>query len=198
MPLKGHISASRVKLLLVNGKSESGFGAGALTYAKQIAREMVGAVEPDFMTFDMERGVELEWQACEVYAERNLVELIDCGWRSHPTVEHFGGTADRLIGTTGGVEVKCPNNANHHANLTEWAQLKDYTAQIQSYIAIYELDWMDWVSYSDNFPAPLDLSVKRVYRDPVMIHQIEERVTEFWDNIVQKEYDILTALIKKG
>ena len=198
MPKIANVSASQVKLLLVNGKSESGFGSGALTYAKQLAREMVGAVEPDFMTYDMERGLELEWQACETYAERNLVELIDCGWRSHPHVPHFGGTADRLIGATGGVEVKCPNNANHHANLTEWAQLKDYTPQIQSYIAIYELDWMDWVSYNDNFPAPLDLATHRLYRDDKLIETIEQRVTEFWTNIVQKEYDILTALIKKG
>lgn len=197
MPLKGNISSSQVKLLLVNGKSESGFGAGALTYARQLAREMIGAVEPDFMTYDMERGIETEWQACEVYAERQLVKLIDCGWRGHPIIPHYGGTADRLIGDMGGVEVKCPNNPNHHLNLIGPGQLGDHLVQIQSYIDIYELDWMDYVSYNENYPEPLDLAIKRVYRDDDMIERIQERVTAFWP-IVEIEYKHLESLITKG
>ena len=61
MPKQGFISASKVGVILKNGKGQT-FTVGAITYAEEIAQQVIGVKpEPDFKSFDMERGIENEW-----------------------------------------------------------------------------------------------------------------------------------------
>jgi hypothetical protein len=181
----------------VNGKQEDGFGVGAISLARELARQIVGVEdEEEYISFDMRRGIESEWIACEVYAERNLVTFEDPDFITHPDIPFFGGTPDRLVGVHGGMDVKCPNNKNHHENILFAAQLSGYKHQFQSYMAITGREWWDFVSYNSNFPVPIDLVSHRMERDEPYIKVIEDRVESFWP-IVQREVQCLQEKIEE-
>ena len=191
MPKQGFISASKVGVILKNGKGQT-FTVGAITYAEEIAQQVIGVKpEPDFKSFDMERGIENEWLAIKTYEERELVEVHSMQeWRTHPDFHYFGGTPDGLVGLVGGVDVKCPNNNNHFKNLMHDSQAKDYYDQCQAYMAIFERDYWDLVSFNENYPTPLDLHVMRIQKDMDWQEKLNERLPLFW-NLINEQVEIL-------
>jgi hypothetical protein len=202
MPKLGCISSSSVHLLLVNGKSEHGFGLGAVTYAEQIARDIIGVQsEPEYKGYDIERGIENEWLALEAYKERELVQIHgEQQWITHPDYSFYGGTPDGRIGTIGGVDAKCPNNSNHYKNIRHDAQKSEYIVQVSSYMDIARTEWWDIASFNENFPQPLDLHIMRVNRDDVgewlkkgqtcrvqnIIDEVNERLEPFWKLVLNE------------
>jgi hypothetical protein len=200
MPKNGCISATQVALLLVSGKGPDGFGVGAFTLARKIARESLGVIEEEISGKDIDRGNEYEPDALDRYREIKLVDLEYPGWAVHPDIPFFGGTADGLVGISGGVDTKCPNNANHHLNLVgaqtkdhSISQLDDHKVQFQSYMAIYDRQWWDMASYNPNYPEPLDMAILRMERDQEFIDKMLSKIKLFWPH-VQKEIELLNKI----
>jgi hypothetical protein len=194
MPKQGFISASKCGVLLKDGtKPENApFGVGAITYAGEIAQQIIGVKqEEEYTSFQMERGNELEWEALRVYEERNLVKLHgEQQWAVHPEFEYFGGTPDGRVGSVGGVDVKAPNNNNHYANIRRNEQISTYYDQLQAYMFIFGADWWDLASYNPNYPEPLDLHEMRLLPDPKWQKKMRERLPLFWA-IIQREVEFL-------
>lgn len=193
MPKIGLISASMCGVLLTNGKiaENAPFGVGAITYAMELARQRAGIEdEEQYVSFAMERGIELEWAALETYQERNLVELHgQQEWGAHPDFPYFGGTPDGLVGTVGGVDAKCRNNKEQHEYIKNGIGKKD-TDQFQAYMMIFGREWWDLGAYNPRFPEPLDLVTHRLYPDPAWVEKMTERLPLF-EAIVQRETEYL-------
>jgi hypothetical protein len=194
MPKQTYLSASQCGVLLVNGTlpENKPFGVGAVNLAWDIAGERIGVQpEPDYSGYHTERGNELEWEALETYAERQLVALYGQQvWGVCPDFPLFGGTPDALVGDMGGVDAKAPNNANHRANIVSGAQVKDYYNNLQAYMMIFGRDWWDLASYNPNFPAPLNLAVIRVHRDDAWQSKMRERLPLFFAMVDKFEAEL--------
>jgi len=193
MPKDGYITASQVSALMVNGSVRKPFGRGAVTYARELARVIVGIQKKELDTPDIQRGNELEEEALQAFERKMFVELERPNFKPHPVIEHFGGTADGLAWEFG-VDTKCPNAKNHHDNLIECAQLKKYQGQFQAYMELYDRDRWALASYNPKFPPESRLVVCWMKRDQEYIDKMKERVELFWP-IVEEEVEQLENYI---
>lgn len=122
----------------------------------------------------MERGKLLEPLAIQQYgfvtdAEVRRVGLVttDDG--------RVGGSPDGLIvGTRGGLEVKCTLDENHMSIFADGPG-DDYKQQVQGNLAICELEWWDLYAYHPELP-PVTI---RTYRDEPFIKKMGAALAEF-------------------
>lgn len=160
--------------------AKRGLGKGAETYADELVCQAIGVAEDDYTSYDMERGIMLEPLAIETYEAEKLVSVKQKQRRTHPKYRFISGEADGVVGDRGGIEVKCPNSKNHLQNIIDAAQIAKYEYQMQGYMWIYDLNWMDFVSYDPRFPVEHEISIHRVWRDQDTIDLLEDRCVEFW------------------
>ena len=102
----GKFTASEIyKLMGVRGLGETG-----KSYAIDKAIEtLFGEVEENFLSIDMQRGVELEPLAFANFKEKMSLDFIDvssCGFFNFE--ENAGASPDGLVGKNGILEIKCP------------------------------------------------------------------------------------------
>jgi len=184
MPKNGHISPSQIKCLFVKGKHASGFGAGAITYAKNTALDILGYEKTEVGSKSMDRGNELEPIAKEIYTERTLNKIISPTESiHHPKYDFFCGIPDGLVSTDDVTEFKCPwNRLEHRRNLNkETCQYHDlYSIQCNSYLWITERSRIQFVSYDDRAPDGMDLAVHLFDRDDQLILNIEEKIKRLY------------------
>lgn len=190
MSRPAHISPSQFKRLM----AKRGLGAGAETYADELVQKMIGVEQDDFTSWDMTWGILNEPLAVRAYEEQNLVSVKTKERKVHEDYRFISGEADGLVGNRGAVEIKCPNSKNHQRNRRDGDDLqkyiKQYIDQIQGYMWIYKLDWVDFLSFDPRFPYErMQLFTKRIYRDQDHIDLIEERCLEFW-GMVRDRYRI--------
>ena len=102
----GKFTASRISELL-------GIKALGLTgegYAMEMAvEEVFGREENDFISYDMQRGIDLEPLAFNHFKEKKALEFIDvqnCGFFKY--CENSGASPDGLVGDDAILEIKCP------------------------------------------------------------------------------------------
>jgi len=129
---KGRFTASEINKLL----GVKGLGLTGETYAFEKAVESVYGLSDDenFVTFDMQRGIDQEPLAFAKFKELKALEFIDvqeCVF--FPFGEHAGASPDGLVGTDAILEIKCPKRnkffklvANGESEID-----KNYIAQMQ-------------------------------------------------------------------
>jgi len=189
MPRKNYITASQTNPLLVDGRTEHPFGRGAVTLARQLARVKAGIEKEDFVSKDIDRGNKLEDDAITCFEKTFFIDIERPDFMGHPEIEFFGGTPDGLA-LEFGIDTKCPNQKNHHDNLSEGIQLSKYEHQFQSYMAITGLDKWALVSYNPDFDKNSRLAVEWMERDQEYIDKLLDRVKKFYP-LVEKEYQKL-------
>lgn len=158
---------------------EKGIGESAYNAVYRVVAERRGAEpDPERTTMEMEHGIIYEQAAAERYEQETFTEVEQVlAPIVHPKYPFVAGTPDRLVGTEGLLEIKCPNNANHLQNIAYQKQLQDYYAQIQGYLWITGLKWCDFVSYSPRFKIREDqIFIHRVYPDQPFIDRLEKRI----------------------
>jgi hypothetical protein len=186
------ISPSRFAAVMTQGRGKEEFGATFYSLAEQIAMEALGVELPDLKTFEIQWGIEHEFEAVMAYEERTGRSVDTVTERLiHPRFAFVTGEPDGLIGADGGIEVKCPNSLNHFKNIISGAQIKDYYPQMQGYMWITGRNWFDFVSFDPRFPNPQhQLAIHRVERDADFIAALEPRVVKLYETI----NEILTKL----
>ena len=129
---KGRFTASEINKLL----GVKGLGLTGESYAFEKAVESVYGLSDDenFVTFDMQRGIDQEPLAFAKFKELKALEFIDvqeCVF--FPFGEHAGASPDGLVGTDAILEIKCPKRnkffklvANGESEID-----KNYIAQMQ-------------------------------------------------------------------
>jgi len=102
----GRFTASEIhKLMGIKGLGETG-----KSYAFDKAVETVfGEVEENFISYDMQNGIDTEPIAFKKFAELKslqFIEVSDCGFFN--IGENAGASPDGLVGTDAILEIKCP------------------------------------------------------------------------------------------
>jgi hypothetical protein len=125
-------------------------------------------------TWAMERGKLLEPLAVQQYAFTNDVEVRRVGFVTTDD-GRIGASPDGLIiGTRGGLEVKCTLDENH---MSMWMDGpgNDYKQQVQGNLATCELEWWDLYLYHPELPP----KTIRTVRDEPYIAKMGAALTEF-------------------
>lgn len=175
----GRVTASKVADIIA--KTKSGYSASRASYlASLVLERMTGTVQDIYQTPAMLHGIEHEAMACDTYAEQNLCGLTQIGFVEHPTIAMAGCSPDRLVGTNGLVEAKCPQPAAHLETLLSGTIPAKYLTQMHWQLACMpEREWNDYISFNPLFPEPMRLFTKRVERDAAIIAELEAEVSKF-------------------
>jgi putative phage-type endonuclease len=119
-----------------------------------IAEELTGLVPPPVFVNDaMQRGIDLEPVAMDLYIKENFVEVETPAFVRHSDIEFLGFSPDGLVKEDdkyiGGVEIKCPSSKKHIEYIRINRIPNEYKYQILSYFINTEVDYVDFISYDD-------------------------------------------------
>lgn len=197
MPRSGFLTPSTFSDLMSNGKGKDTMGATALRIVNNLAMDMLGVERSESREMktpaSCQWGLDHEWEAIQEYQDRTFREVLcPVEFRVSPTHTYVGGTMDGLIGSKGGIEVKCPfDSLEHLYNLQEAKQLyRQYMHQVQGYFWIFELEWVDFLSYDPRFPEPNNLYIHRVGRDEDHINRLKARCEMAYEKAIEIAYSL--------
>ena len=147
--------------------------AGSATYMNElVAERMLNASLDPYVSELMERGSGMEQQAVDYYELQRDVETETVG---HVLTDDrkVGCSPDRLVGTDGGLEIKCPTPQVHVGYML--GDEGKYKAQIQGCMWVCERKWWDWLSFHPELPPVL----VRFHRDEEFISKLGTAVNTF-------------------
>jgi predicted phage-related endonuclease len=142
------------------------------------------------MNSDMWRGVEHEPFARDHYSG-HYQQAVECGFmRREEDGWTLGLSPDGLVGTNGGVEIKCPRAKTHVAWTLADKVPAQHMAQVQAALLVSGREWWDFASYCGGLP----LFVKRVTPDPAWHEAIIAAVKacELAVDLIVGDYDRAT------
>lgn len=127
---------------------------------KYVAEIISGDKQQSYSNAAIERGIELESSAADMFAFMNDVDLDQVGFILDDT-ETFGCSPDRIIhGEEIGLEIKCPLPHTHVKYLIESKLPAEYVLQVQGSMLVTGFKRWYFMSYCPNMP-PLILLIER-------------------------------------
>ena len=161
---RGKVTASRGACILVNGKGPHGLGDGALTYAGEVVRGMMGIAPEEFASAEMNEGVRREPESIEAYEAKTFNLVSEGGLIMIPDTI-IGATPDGFIGSDGILEAKNPSAKAHFETLMTREVPPQYRVQIQWQLMVTDREWCDFISYNPSFPDDKKLVIVRMDHD---------------------------------
>lgn len=151
-----------------------------------------------FKTAAMLQGTAREPEARALYSIIKGVEVDVTGLITHPKIAGSHASPDGLIGDRGLLEIKAPEPAAHLETLQTGTISQDYLTQMQWQLACApDRDWVDFCSYSSDFPTSMQCWVKRVKRNQQYIVDLEREISRFI-NEIEAAIDRLSRLYGKA
>lgn len=150
-----------------------GAGLETLVYEK-MAQKYSSAEREQYTNKDLERGVELEPQARDIYELEQGVTVETVGFVTNDEISKVAGASpDGMIGADGLIEIKCFEDIKHFKMtlVEDFGIESKYLWQMQMQMLICDRKWCDFVAYNPNYKK--SLLVKRIYPDPVMQEKIK-------------------------
>lgn len=149
-----------------------GKGLETLVWEKLAERYSNGDKEK-YTNKDLERGVELEPLAGEMYELQTGNKVINVGFVINEDISNVGGASpDKMIvGQKGLVEIKCFEDKKHFKNIVNGLEIESqYMWQMQMQMMFTETEFVDFATYNPNFKQ--NLLIKRVFPDKEMQEKI--------------------------
>lgn len=187
----GKPTGSKAKSL-VTSKGEPSKSMNA--YAVELAYTLYAGEELDKWegNASTERGSELEDDARQVYQFTHDVEATEVGFITDD-LESYGVSPDSLIGSNGGLEIKCQEAKGHTNTLLYFNKHKraptDHIAQVQMSLLVTGYEWWDLMHYHPKLP-PL---VIRMYPDEAIFKQLQMQIPA-----VIKERDRIVKILHES
>lgn len=103
----------------------------------------------------------------------NVVQQV--GFITHPDFPSVGASPDGLIGTDGGLELKCPRSSAIHLERFLSGIPAEYIPQIQGCMWVTGRKWWHFCSYDPRMPASHQLLHILVPRDDLIMHRSRTR-----------------------
>jgi hypothetical protein len=151
----------------VGGSTSSQLHVKSDTLLEQLLAEMAEPFQvPDnYVSFDMQRGKDLEPLAVAEVAKYTGLSFRSVGWMQSEECELIGASPDAITeDLTEIVEVKCPNAKTHIGYIRAGIVPIDHVDQVVHYFAVHpELQKVHFASYRPECIKPL--FVKTVTRD---------------------------------
>ena len=181
----GKVTASRVADIIA--KTKNGYSASRENYLAQLVCEkMTGKPSESFTNAAMIHGIETEPFARAAYESKKDILVEQVGFIHHPSIDGSGASPDGLVGLFGLVEIKCPNTATHIQTLLDQKVPERYNIQMQWQMACTTRQWCDFVSFDPRMSDGLQLFIKRVEYDPVLVATLEKEVIFFLQELEDK------------
>ncbi|MDA3939611.1 MAG: YqaJ viral recombinase family protein [Spirochaetia bacterium] len=184
----GKITASRVAGILKGSKGS--YLASRKNYmAEKVCEILTGQQGEHFVSKEMQWGTDNEPLARSAYEAITGNTVEEVGFIIHDSISDLGSSPDGLIGTDGGVEIKCPNTATHLELLLGGKVKRDYIIQMNVNMMCDNRKWWDYVDYDPRLPDEYSIFIQRFQRDEKLVAEITMEVIKF-----NAELD---ALVKK-
>lgn len=147
-----------------------------------LAELMLGhPIEDEVETRWMQRGEDLEFKAVEQYEFLNDVETEAVGFITN-NAGTIGASPDRLVGTNGLLEIKCPA-PNTQVGYLLYGNLDDaYYPQLQGQLYVVEKDWSDSFAHHPKLPP----ATIRGTRDEEYIAKLASALDAFVTELLEK------------
>jgi putative phage-type endonuclease len=174
----GRLSASRV-YDIIPGKRGSYLESRNRLMWEVLAERITGKRTEKYVTAAMQYGIDMEPVARAAYTFTTHEDVVETGFHVHPTISGLGASPDGLVGTDGLLEIKVPNT---ETALKAWAGEEidpRYMYQMQCQMACTGRQWCDFVVYDPRLPLKLELYIKGVKRDKLVVELIEYEARKF-------------------
>ena len=164
---KGKMTASHAQAIgsaiKTTKTGKTTIGAGITTYILSLMSEVYSSAEKErYSNEHMDRGVELEDEAAEIYSLNSGDELEKVGFIEYN--EFVGCSPDRLVkDKKEGVEIKCPSDEVYFKLLIDQKIDTKYLWQIMMCLLITGYKKWRYVVYNPNFKQ--DIIIIDVYPD---------------------------------
>jgi YqaJ-like recombinase protein len=189
----GRLTGSRAADMCATIKSGEAAARRNLRVQLVLERLTGRSQESAYQSPAMAQGIEREADAVGVYEATAGRLLQTTGFLVHPSLM-AGCSLDGHVGDFEGiVEVKCPIAATHLDYLRSGVIPDAYMKQIIHGLWITGAGWCDWLSYSPDFPEPLQVKLVRVQRDETQMKAYELLVRQFLAE-VDKEVEAVNGL----
>lgn len=151
-----------------------------------LAQRITRYVEPTYVSDDMLRGKDDEWEALRIYAEA-FGQVQRVGFVTNDSYGFtIGYSPDALVGDDGQVECKSRRQKFQVQTLLEHIDgtsiPADFIIQVQTGLLVTERQWCDFVSYSGGLP----MMTIRVHPDPQVQDAILTAAANFEAKIAAK------------
>jgi predicted phage-related endonuclease len=186
----GHATASRFcDILAVSKKDGKPLKAREDYLMELVVEQITGEPIIGASSYAMQWGTDAEPYARAAY-ERSTGSLVrEVGFAKHKMHNWVGASSDGLVGSAGGVEIKCPFNSAIHLAAWEHGMPEHHAPQIYGQMWILGLEWIDFCSYDPrmlNGGAHLQLYRQRIERDQKYIDNLESQVLGFLAEVEKK------------
>lgn len=165
------LTASKAQAIGSQGK-----GLDTLCWEK-LAEKYSTAVEEKYTNKDLQRGVELEPLAREMYELETGNTVTEVGFITDESISKVGGASpDGLVNDDGLFETKAFANTKHFQAIIESNKSgtfkieSQYIWQMQQQMLFTGRKWCDFVAYNPNYEQ--SLLIQRVCADPVAQQKI--------------------------
>lgn len=143
--------------------------------AELAAERITGWSDPTYVTADMQRGIDDEPRARDLYSEK-YAPVVEAGFLVEDNVGgkgfNLGFSPDGLIGADGFIEVKSRRPKKHLETILSGEVPIENVAQVQAGLYVTDREWCDYISYASGMP----MYVKRMFPDLRWFGAIAETV----------------------
>jgi hypothetical protein len=166
----GKLSASHFKDILCKG-------AGRKLYMRRLAGEVLSGIKYEsYSNKNMENGIETEDAARRYYEQSRGVTVEQVGFVEKS--KWLGCSPDGLVGTDGGIEIKCVIPSTHINTIIRDCMPTEHIPQVQGCMYVTGHKWWDFISYcAEIHQRPFYCT--RIYRDEDYIKELKAAVNKF-------------------
>lgn len=164
-----------------------------------LCERLTGKLEEGYTNAAMQRGNDLEPIARAAYEMYEDCEVVEVGLILHPSIDGFGASPDGVIlldNGRRGLEIKCPNTAQHIAVVQSGKHDTQYEWQMLAQMACADLESVDFVSFDDRLPEELQYVCFRYHRDEARIREMEAEVMAFLEELAELEHQMRERMRK--
>ncbi len=165
-------------------------------YQDQLVAELLTGISSDdvFVSYDMQRGVELEPIARRAAGRQLGVAIRETGFLRHDKLRAGSSLDGDVDDFQAVVEIKCPRTTTHLSYI-EAAGLPDaYMGQCMHNLYVSGAQRLIFVSFDDRLPPHLQLFIHQVERSALPMDEYETRLMQFLGELEQR----LFSLAKPG
>lgn len=159
-----------------NAQAIGNQGAGLKTLVWEKLAEKYSLVDKEkYTNKDLERGVELEPLARDMYELRTGNKVVEMGFVINEKISKVGGASPdgSIVAQNGLIEIKCFEDKKHFQNIVNGLEIESqYEWQVQMQMLFTETDFVDFIAYNPNFKE--SLLIKRVIADKEMQDKIKQ------------------------
>ncbi len=175
----GFVTASRIGDVLSKPRKGQPESTGRRNYrAELIAEILSGKQGENYISWDMQRGTELEPFARVEYEMQTNTIVDKVGFIVHPKIPRCGASPDGAIGADGLVQFKAPKTAIHLDYIMAGMVPAEYRPQMLLEMAVTGRKWNDFCSYDPRLTG-YELFIVRLQRNDAEIAEMELEIAKF-------------------